>query len=53
MAESEKVSGAHPTVEDGDPVKKKREYKDFGHETEGPTSPCPCLLASQRYSSFL
>lgn len=38
----EKVSGSRdsPTPEDVDadvPEKRKREYKDFGHEEEGPT----------------
>jgi len=38
MVDSEKVPGADLTSPtEGEPDKKKREYKDFGHETEGPT----------------
>lgn len=46
MSDTEK----DPDVVNGDPgenneedEKKKRVYKDFGHETDGPTSPCLCL----------
>jgi H+-transporting ATPase len=33
----EKEAGPPATTETTEPEKKKREYKDFGHETEAPT----------------
>ncbi|KAF4618953.1 hypothetical protein D9613_009849 [Agrocybe pediades] len=40
MSNVEKVSGSSPAPsngENGEPEKRKREYKDFGHEDTGPT----------------
>jgi hypothetical protein len=32
-----------------DAEKKKRVYKEFGHEKEGPTRMCLCLLGFRRH----
>ena len=55
---AEKEPGASLNQVNGDPEKKnkedepetkKRVYKDFGHENDGPTSPCLCLLGFRRH----
>jgi hypothetical protein len=43
--DTEKVSGRAPSPTE----KKKREYKDFGHETEGPTSSYIYFLGFRRH----
>jgi len=54
-----KELGVQPTdpektdAEKNEPEKKKREYKDFGHEQEGPTSPCFLFTGSASLTFFL
>ena len=43
------VVNGDPGKDNEDDEKKKRVYKDFGHEADGPTSPCLCLPGFRRH----
>lgn len=47
--EPDVVNDGDPEKNDEDDEKKKRVYKDFGHETDGPTSMCLRLSGLQRH----
>jgi hypothetical protein len=48
-SDSEKDTQEEPLDNTPGEEKKKRVYKEFGHEKEGPTRMCLCLLGFRRH----